>query len=68
MIRETGVLCQVESYQKLKKWYLMLPCLTLSIISYGSKVKSSYLGNKVAPFPTTWCCSFVKGSIRVTLN
>ena len=23
---------QVDSYQRLKKWYLMLPCLTLSII------------------------------------
>ena len=22
----------VKSYQRLKKWYLMLPCLTLSII------------------------------------
>ena len=33
MTRETGVQSQVESYQKLKKWYLMSPCLTLSIIS-----------------------------------
>ena len=30
---------QVESYQRLKKWYLMPPCLTLSIIRYGSRVK-----------------------------
>ena len=30
---------QVESYQRLKKWYLMLPCLALSIIRYGSRVK-----------------------------
>ena len=32
MARKTWVQSQVESYQKLKKWYLMLPCLTLSII------------------------------------
>ena len=30
--RETWVQSQVESYQRLKKWYLMLPCLKLSII------------------------------------
>ena len=30
--REIWVQSQVESYQRLKKWYLMLPCLTLSII------------------------------------
>ena len=28
---ETGVQTQVESYQRLKKWYLIPPCLTLSI-------------------------------------
>ena len=32
MSRETGVQSQVESYQKLKKWYLMPPSLTLNII------------------------------------
>ena len=39
MARKTGVQYQVESYQKLKKWDLMPPCLTLSIIRYGSRVK-----------------------------
>ena len=39
MARETGVQPLVESYQRLKKWYLMSPCLTLSIIRYGSRVK-----------------------------
>ena len=39
MARETWVQSQVESYQRLKKWYLMPPCLTLSIIRYGSRVK-----------------------------
>ena len=49
---ETRVQYQVESYQRLKKWYLMLPCLTLSIIRYGSRVKWSNPGKGVAPFPT----------------
>ena len=31
MARETWVQSQVESYQRLKKWYLLPPCLTLSI-------------------------------------
>ena len=29
MVREMGVQSQVESYQRLKKWYLMPPCLAL---------------------------------------
>ena len=52
MVWETRVQSQVESYQRLKKWYLMLPCLTLNIIRYGSRVKWSNLGNGVAPSPT----------------
>ena len=27
MVRETWVHSQIESYQKLKKWYLMPPCI-----------------------------------------
>ena len=34
---------QVESYQRLKKWYLMPPCLTLSSISYGAVQGKEYL-------------------------
>ena len=30
---------QVKSYERLKKSYLMPPCLTLSIIRYRSRVK-----------------------------
>ena len=37
--QETWVQSQVESYQRLQKWYLMPPCLTLSIIRYWSRVK-----------------------------
>ena len=54
-VRETWVRSQVESYKRLKKWYLMPPCLTLSIIRYGSRVKWSNPGKVVAPSPTPWC-------------
>ena len=60
MARETWVQSQVESYQRLKKWYLMPPCLTLSIIRYGSMVKWSNPGKGVAPFPTPWCSKLSK--------
>ena len=39
MARESRVQSQVESYQRLKKWYFIPPCLTLSIIRYVSRVK-----------------------------
>ena len=32
MVQEIRVQSQVESYQRLKKWYLMQPCLILSFI------------------------------------
>ena len=68
--RETWVQSQIESYQKLKKWYLMPPCLTLSFIRYGSRVKWSNPGKGVTPSPTPWCSSYRKGkgSFRVILN
>ena len=47
---------------------LIPPCLTLSIIRYGSRVKWSNPGNGVAPSPTPWCSSYRKGSLRVTLD
>ena len=68
MARETWVQSLVESYQILKKWYLMPPCLTLSIIRYGSRVKWSNHRKGVAPLPTPWCSSYQKGSLRVTLD
>ncbi len=52
MGRKTWVQSQVESYQRLKKWYLMPPCLTLSNIRYASRVKWSNPGKGVAPSPT----------------
>ena len=53
---------------KTLKWYLIPPCLTLSIIRYGSRVKWSNPGNGVAPSPTPWCSSYRKGSLLVTLD
>ena len=32
MVQKIGVQSQAESYQRLKKWYLMPPCLALSTI------------------------------------
>ena len=60
MTRETRVQSQVELYQRLKKWYLMPPYLTLSIIRYGSRIKRSNLGAGVVPSP--------KGSLLVALD
>ena len=68
MARETEIQSQVKSYQRLKKWYLMLPCLTLSIIRYVSRVKWSNPGKGVAPFTTPRCSSNWKGSFRVALD
>ena len=42
---------------KTQKWYLMLPCLTLSIIKYKSRVKCSNPGKIVVPSPIPWCSS-----------
>ena len=42
----------------LKKWYLMPPRLTLSIIRYGSWIRWSNPGKGVAPFPIPWCSSY----------
>ena len=49
MAPETWVQSQDESYQRLKKWYLMPPCLTLSIIMYGSRVNWSIPGKEYRP-------------------
>ena len=49
MARKTCVQSQIESYQRLKKWYLMLPCFTLSIIRYGSRVKWINPGKGITP-------------------
>ena len=63
MVQET----RVQS-QRLEKWYLILPCLTLSNIRYVSRVKSRNPGKGVAPSITPQCSSDWKGSLRVDLD
>ena len=43
---------------KTQKWYLVPPCLTLSIIRQGSRIKWSNPGKGVAPSPTFRCRSY----------
>ena len=43
---------------KTQKWYSMPPCLTLSIIRHGSKVKWNNPGNRVAPSLTSQGSSY----------
>ena len=64
MVREIGVQSQVKSYQRLKKWYLMLPSLTLSVIKYKSRVKWSYPGKGVAPSLHLSVVANEKGAFR----
>ena len=47
----------IESYERLKKWYLMPTCLTLCIIRYGSRVKWSNPRKGARPSPTPRCSS-----------
>ena len=56
--QETWVQSQVASYQRLLKWYLIPPCLTLSNKRYVSRVKWSNPGNGVASSPTSRCSSY----------
>ena len=44
------------------------PCLTLSIIRYGSRVKWRNPGKGVASSPTSWCSSYRKRCLQVTLD
>ena len=68
MVRENWVKSQVASYQRLKKWYLIPPCLTLSNIRYVSRVKWSNPGKRVAPSSPLYCSSYWKGSFTVALD
>ena len=68
MVRETWVQSQVASYQRLLKWYLIPPCLTLSNMRYVSRVTWSNPGKGVALSPTPRCSSSWKGSFLVTLD
>ena len=54
---DPGDRCSIP-YQRLKKWYLMPPSLTLSIIRWVSRVKWSNPGKGVAPSSTSRCGSY----------
>ena len=68
MARDNRVQSHTKSYRRLKKWYLMTPCITLSIIRYGSRIKWSKRINGATPSPIHWCRSYWKGCLRVALN
>ena len=53
---------QIMSYQRLKKWYLMRPYLTLNVIRYVSRVNWRNPEEGVAPSSTPWSSSFEKGA------
>ena len=44
--------------QRLLKWYLIPPCLTLSNMRYVSRIKWSNPGKEVVPSPTPRCSSY----------
>ena len=58
----------VASYQRLLKWHLIPPCLTLGNIRYVSRVKRSNPGKREATSPSPWCSSYWKGSLLVALD
>ena len=58
LIQETEVQFHVESYQRLKKWYLMPPCLTTNILRYVSNVKWCNPGKSVGSSSITRFSSF----------
>ena len=68
MVRETWIQSQVASYQRLLKWYLIPPCLTLNNIRYVSRLKWSNPKKGVAPSLTPRCSSYWKGNLLVALD
>ena len=66
--RETGVQFLVESYQRLKNWYLIPPCFTLNIIIYVPIVKWSNTGKGQAFSSTFRCSSYWKKSFQLSLD
>ena len=68
LARENRVQSQITSYLKTQKWYLMLPCLTLIIMIYISRLKMINQGKRVAPSPTSRFSSNWKGSLMVALD
>ena len=61
MVLETRVQSQVESYQRLKRWYVIPPCLTLIMLRYVWRIKWSNTMEGVALSYTPRCSSYWKG-------
>ena len=68
MARETWVQSQVESYQRLEKMVLDASLLNTQHFKVRIKGKVEPSREGVAPSPTSWCSSYRKGSLRVTLD
>ena len=68
MARETWVQSQVESYHRLKKMVLDASLLNTQHYKVWIKGKVEPSREGVAPSPTSWCSSYRKGSLRVTLD
>ena len=68
MVLETGVQSEVKSNQRFKKWYLIPPSLTPSMIRYVSRVKWKNPEEGVVPSPTPRSSSHWKRSLRVALD
>ena len=58
------IIPKTQKKKKKKNWYLMPPCLTLSIIRQGSRVKWSNPGNGVAPPLHLSVVAIEKGAFR----
>ena len=67
LLRKPGFSLRSSQTKDSKTWYLMPPCLTLSIIRSVSRVKWSNPGKEVVPSPTSRCSSYWKGILWVTL-
>ena len=64
MVWETGVQPQVESYQRLKKWYLF------NAQHYKVQIKDKWSNptKGVVPFPTPSCSGYWKGAFQSPLT
>ena len=68
MVWETWVQSLVESYLSLKRWYLIPPCLALSIIRYGSRVSESIQGKEWHPSLHFSVVAIEKGAFGLPLT
>ena len=61
MAWKTRVQYQIGSYQRLKKWYLLPPCLTLSIIGYRLRVSGTIERQELHPLLHVGIVAIEKG-------